>query len=325
LEKRIAYILASGIAAPAAGAVTPYFSEAPGDIPYEHGARQDLSRLICTSQTALNVLSGLVLAHRNNDFPDIPVRLEGQYYGLDHLFPMEFVQLDLVGLPLPLPGGSTRGTKRDVDLSGEYFIPRRSALQVVYDSDGALSHGLVSLNIEKVTYGPPGQTLVYPSLPTPEDPPPVPGWVPPSLATEVYALSAAGQGPWKKGADPTDDFVQYAAGLTGNLLNGRDLKIDHDWYPTVPRHVWIATQGGPAKSEDDMVTWSVMYSLLTVPQNFAGDAPAPALADLDWYCVCYDRVVQDMVYILGGTGTRTWIYWTTDGGVTWANWQVRTT
>ena len=203
------------------GTVSPLFSHAPGPVPLERGKRdRSLSRLICLSQaapapqTAINVLSGLALAQANNDFPDIPIKMDGQYY-IGHLFPMEFVELDIMGLPLPAltyPGGSVRGTKRNVDLSGEKFIPRRSSLQVVYDKDGAVSQALVDVNVEKVTYGAAGRTLVYPveppAPPGPDDGPPDGGWLPPT--------------PPNPSGDPADGNLVYFVSTNGHIYRARN-------------------------------------------------------------------------------------------------------
>jgi len=125
-------------------------------VPLQFGQKdQSFSRLICTTQSALNILSGRALGAANVEYPDVPVKLVGQYYGLDHLFPMEFV-------------GLTTTTKRAAP-TGRSFVPRRSQLEVVYDEDGGVSHGVVSISLEELNMGGPGQTLTYPTEPS--DPP----------------------------------------------------------------------------------------------------------------------------------------------------------
>lgn len=118
-------------------------------------------------------------------------------------------------------------------------------------------------------------------------------------------------------------WEQRNTGLTGNWLNVRDLKMDPfaKYGPVGTRHVWIATQAGVAKSEDDMVTWS-LFTDMPAPRNTAEDSPAPTISDLDWYCIAFNPQYSDEVYILAGTATRAWIYWTENYGITWDNWQV---
>lgn len=212
LELRTAYVIASGNAY-AAGVLTPRFSEAPGPVPLQLGRRdKSLARLICTTQDALNVVSGLALAAANDNFPDIPIKLDGQYY-VGHLFPMELVGLDIQGVLLP------RGTKRGMNLSADLFVPRRSNLQVVYDSDGALSNALVDINVEKLTTGEgvDGQTLTYPAstgdftVPGPDEGPDGGDWEPPA--------------PVDPGGVPADGnllyFIDYVSGRLYRTRNAR--------------------------------------------------------------------------------------------------------
>ena len=112
-------------------------------------------------------------------------------------------------------------------------------------------------------------------------------------------------------------------GLTGNWLNIRDLKMSphYKYGPSTTRHVWIATQAGIAHSEDDMVTWTLHYADLGDPYNGESGAAQVAKAALDWYCIAFSPY-KDEVFILAGTATRSWVYWTDDYGITWNSWQV---
>lgn len=118
-------------------------------------------------------------------------------------------------------------------------------------------------------------------------------------------------------------WVSKNTGLTGNWLNIRDMKLNPftKYGPVGTRHIWIATQAGVAKSEDDGGTWT-QFSMPT-PRNDAGDNPAPTVGNLDWYCIAFNPAYEDEVYILAGTATRVWVYWTEDYGDSWDNWQVR--
>lgn len=119
-------------------------------------------------------------------------------------------------------------------------------------------------------------------------------------------------------------WEQRNTGLTGNWLNVRDMKMDPftKYGPVGTRHIWIATQAGIAHSEDDMDTWT-LYEDMPVPSNEKGDTPAPAVSDLDWFCVTFNPEYPEEVYTLAGTTTRAWVYWTENYGTTWYNWQVR--
>jgi len=144
------------------------------------------------------------------------------------------------------------------------------------------------------------------------------------LADYMYALSQT-TGPWLRDMTvAVPAWAQHVNGLSGNWLNGRDLKIDphRKHLPVAGRHVWIATQAGVAKSADNMDSWSQLYGLMPEPRNTSGAGVPPTKAGLDWHCITFNPLVRDEVYILAGTTTRGWVYWTTDGGVTWDNWEV---
>jgi hypothetical protein len=144
------------------------------------------------------------------------------------------------------------------------------------------------------------------------------------LANYMYALSFT-TGPWLRdmtAAVPA--WVQCIQNLAGTWLNGRDLKVDphRRHLPIGTRHVWIATQGGVAKSTDNMDHWMRLYDHMPEPLNTAGDGVPPTKAGLDWLTITFDPLVKDAVYVLAGTATRGWVYWTLDGGVTWLNWEI---
>ena len=144
------------------------------------------------------------------------------------------------------------------------------------------------------------------------------------LIEQMYALSQT-TGPWVKdvaagGAPPP--WTQRISGLAGLWLVGRDLKLDphrkHLNYGQ--RHVWMTSQAGPAKSGDDMAGWAQLYASLPEPRN--DDGGAVTKANLDWWTVAFNPIHRDHVFIMAGTATRTWIYWTEDG-INFDNWQVR--
>lgn len=142
------------------------------------------------------------------------------------------------------------------------------------------------------------------------------------LAEYMYLISLT-TGPWLRdmsGVPPT--WVQHIAGLPAAYLVGRDIKIDphRKHLPVAIRHVWIATQAGVAKSVDNMDNWAQLYNVMPEPRNTDGGAETKA--GLDWYCITFNPMARDEVYVLAGTATRGWVYWTTDDGMTWDNWQV---
>jgi hypothetical protein len=65
---------------------------------------------------------------------------------------------------------------------------------------------------------------------------------------------------------------------------------------------------------------------LNNPRNTAGDAPPPAKANLDFTTITFNPLVKDEVYITAYdtviAPTRTFVYFTHDGGATFDNWEV---
>ena len=146
------------------------------------------------------------------------------------------------------------------------------------------------------------------------------------LIEQMYALSQTA-GPYVRDMTVVPPavpaWVQRARGLTGTYLQGVDLKLDPHTkdLPFGQRHVWIVTNEGPARSTTDCAFWSRLAAKLPVPRNGAG----VVVADLSWYCVAFNPRNVNEVYILAGIiapNNRAWVYFTTDGGVTWDNWQV---
>jgi hypothetical protein len=117
----------------------------------------------------------------------------------------------------------------------------------------------------------------------------------------------------------SDTAVQRNNGLTGTAQNVHDLKVDPHSYGDGRRRLWLTSEAGVYKSEDDTQSWSKVT--LPNPINAAGDSPAPSVASLEWYSVEFDKVYSRVVYILAGTTSpcRLWLYVTKDGGVTWTS------
>lgn len=117
-------------------------------------------------------------------------------------------------------------------------------------------------------------------------------------------------------------WTSRSTGLTGQWLNIRCLRMNpfKKYGMFGSREIWIATQAGVAYSIDDMATWNQVT--MPNPRNTAGDFPAPQVSQLDWYCISFNPMYDNEIYILAGTATRTWVYWTEDSSSTWDSWQV---
>ena len=117
-------------------------------------------------------------------------------------------------------------------------------------------------------------------------------------------------------------WISKATGLTGNWLNIRCMRMNpfKKYGALGSREIWVATQAGVAYSIDDMATWTQIT--MPTPRNTADDSPAPQVTDLDWYSISFNPMYEDEIFILAGTATRSWVYWTEDSGTTWDSWQV---
>jgi len=138
------------------------------------------------------------------------------------------------------------------------------------------------------------------------------------LADYMYLISQT-TGPWLRDMTVLEDvppgvptWVQHATGLAGRHL------------PVAGRHVWIATQGGVAKSTDNMDHWTMLYDFMNDPRDTALDMVPPTKAGLNWVAITFNPLVRDEVYVLAYDTVapiRSFVYFTHDGGVTWDNWE----
>lgn len=147
------------------------------------------------------------------------------------------------------------------------------------------------------------------------------------LIEQMYALSQTAGPHYRDMTVAVPAWVQCIMGLSGNWLNGRDLKLDphRKHLPAAARHVWIATQAGVAKSTDNMASWARLYNFMNDPRDTAGDMVPPTKAGLDWVCIAFNPMARDEVYVLAYdtvAPVRSFVYFTYDGGLTWDNWQI---
>ena len=90
-----------GFVSTTSGTPTPVFSRAPGDAPAESGGRQEAERLIITSQSELNNLTGWRYARANRlsstrPAAEVTVRLRGGMDAADPAYGDEWVRLDSI-------------------------------------------------------------------------------------------------------------------------------------------------------------------------------------------------------------------------------------
>jgi len=103
------------------GISSTLYSLSPGHIPRKHGEWELNDGLLAISQAESNQMAGLLLGWRNNEFPDIPLKLAGNNRMID-ICPRQFLDITIVAADTP------RGVGYDGNL-----IPRRVVLR--YDND----------------------------------------------------------------------------------------------------------------------------------------------------------------------------------------------
>ena len=118
------------------GVSSTLYSLSPGHIPRKHGEWELNDGLLAISQAESNQMAGLLLGWRNNEFPDIPLKLAGNNRMID-ICPRQFLDITIVAADTP------RGIGYDGNI-----IPRRVVLR--YDNDARWLS--VELNSEAETF-----------------------------------------------------------------------------------------------------------------------------------------------------------------------------
>jgi len=133
---------------------TPFIAEAPGSASQQEGIEQAYTGFVFASQTDANNMAGYVLANANNEYPDVPLSLAGNYSFCDIV--QEWYKLTV----------AATDTKRGLTWNEAPFLCRRVELK--YDAkNGTL---FTNINLEKEVSGLAGQTGTFPVEPPEEEP-----------------------------------------------------------------------------------------------------------------------------------------------------------
>lgn len=163
---QINYVFTEGVAADGDTGF-PYFSEAPGLAPKyrgDQGGKYD--NLAIATQEEINQLSGDILASKNAQFPEVPVKLTG-FWPVFDVVPQMRVRLGL----------SASNNNRGIDISGYNMLVR--GYKIVPDFQ--LGTATTELTLVEETDGEDGESVTYTiSPPSPVNPVPYPGpYIPP--------------------------------------------------------------------------------------------------------------------------------------------------
>lgn len=199
--------------------VLMYMSRAPGSLIYNrYGANDQNDRLVVTDQNDANMLSGMLLAKRNNEYPSSTFTLAQNNRMLD-IAPGMYFRHEV----------SPSDNARNVTITSETnFLPMR--IEYIVDEKGAVS---VSIDAEKETSGIPGYTVVIPqepivNIPEPYVPPinpypwiPYP-YIPPIIPPYVIPDPPVSGSYCREGSDP---FGPYDISLYGQLYSANEFGL----------------------------------------------------------------------------------------------------
>jgi len=203
---------------------------APGDAPVQAADEIGQEGYIIQDVDELKQWAGMMLANKNNPFPEVTIELRGYWSVFDPAF-QEFIEL-------------TADDPHDRrDWSAQRFIVRR----VAYHDRSDDSTTVTELVLEMETDGPPGVEKEIPDLPPipddpptpdPPPPPPPPPIDPPYIEGVGMAIAyndsqigwtagilPVGGGGWG-GAGPT--WVDVSGSLTGHILDIRYVQYGDD-------------------------------------------------------------------------------------------------
>lgn len=135
-------------------AETPFIAEAPGPASQQEGIEQPYTGFVFGSQTDANNMAGYVLADANNEYPDVPLSLAGNYSFCDIV--QEWYKLTV----------ASTENKRGIAWDEARFLCRRVELK--YDAENGTL--FTSVNLEKEATGLAGQTGTFPAEPPEEEP-----------------------------------------------------------------------------------------------------------------------------------------------------------
>lgn len=209
-------------------AVLMYMSRAPGSLIYNrYGQNDQNDRLVVSSQSDANMLSGMLLAKKNNTYDSININLGQVNHFLDIAPPM-YVSLTVAGT----------SNVRQV-----YFTELKALIKDInyrVDKKGAVE---VNLELEGETSGIPGYTVIMPQepiyvFPDPPEPPEVPEYpiippydpfpyIPPYPYEPPYPPFGA---ECRDGTEPVNGpyCLSYNGEVTSSQANG--LKIPYNAY-----------------------------------------------------------------------------------------------
>lgn len=189
------------------------YSRAPGSVGKRYGTAQSRDGLLFGNQDQANLMSGMLLAEANNEFPYVPVALTHNNRMID-ITPRQRVTLSLAA------GDSPRG----LVWSSKALIPTRVAYKI-----GEQGQIETDLDCEAETSGPPGITIAPPQPPVtnimPIPPIEIPTWpiIPPGGGSGYVPPVVP---PPLTGNDCATNLAEPPNGPVNTWFNGTSLPTD---------------------------------------------------------------------------------------------------
>lgn len=132
--KPIAVLSLTGIAVNSSGIGSPFFSLAPGHAYPHYGGIEVQDRILVASQSQSNILAGLYRSWRNNDFPDLTIRLKADIRLID-CFPRQKCYIQI----------AADDTVRGITYTG-YLLPK--SISIVHDDETGKTYREVTFEVE---------------------------------------------------------------------------------------------------------------------------------------------------------------------------------
>lgn len=279
-------------------------STAPGSVPSSFGAKDyTLEHQMLSGQAHANQLSGQIYAVENNEYPEVRIKIKGNYLGVLDIALQEWWRIDVAS------GDSLR---QIVWTDQNMIIRNLSAL--IDPLKGSVT---VDVHFETEVDGTDGVTYLWPdTVPTiggdlPTIPPAAgePGAI--VTSSSLYYLPYSESTWLLRTSDAINDAAQDPYWRTAGKQNTDD-----------PRDaiIYTAEDGRIRKSTDSGQTFSTLSP--GNPPNDAGDSPAPTLADVDFTQI-EPSVAKDGTFVWIGRWKsnsgiwRSWLLHTDDNGSTW--------
>ena len=150
LSPPISFLERGGVAysGPVTGTFSALISSAPGSVPAFRGGEDKNQGMTLASQTQLNELTGNLLANKNSQFPEISMRMAGNYRNFD-IAPQNTVAMDIL----------STDNNRQIEIHAPYIIDK---ISWIYDVKNKVR--IPEVSFISLINGPTGETVTIPPV-----------------------------------------------------------------------------------------------------------------------------------------------------------------